>query len=157
MPQVVQFERDAPKFYRVIGCEDMVDNPVYMKRPNFNRREVCEPVIRRFEEIFAQKDSEEWLALFAAQDLCCERLATYEECLEDEVSLANDYVYNMKYDNGKEARLVRSSVRSERMGLPEYRQGPMQGEHTVAIMEELGYSPDQIRSMLEQNIVKQHE
>ena len=49
MPQVVQFERDAPKFYRVIGCEDMLENPVYMKRPNFNKKEVCEPVIKRFE------------------------------------------------------------------------------------------------------------
>ncbi|MCI8659610.1 MAG: CoA transferase [Lachnospiraceae bacterium] len=157
MPQVVQFERDAPKFYRVIGCEDMLENPVYMKRPNFNKKEVCEPVIKRFEAVFAGKTSDEWLELFAGEDLCCERLATYEECLEDEMSQANDYVYSMKYDNGKEVKLIRSSVRSERMGLPRYERGPMQGEHTISIMKDLGYNDETIKRLLRDGVVKQHD
>lgn len=156
MPQVVQFERDAPKFYRVMGCQDMIDDPVYMSRPSFNKKEICAPVIERFERIFAEKDSDEWLALFAEQDLCCERLAAYEECLEDEMSRANDYVYDMGYSGGRSARLVRSCVRSEEMGLPEYLPGPMLGQHTVEVMEELGYDRAAIDRLLEQNIVKQH-
>ena len=59
----------------------------------------------------------------------------------------NDYVYPMKYANGREVKLIRSSVRSERMGLPKYQRGPMQGEHTISIMEDLGYNEETIKTL----------
>lgn len=157
MPQVVQFNRDAPIFYQLLGVPEMAENPVYMSRPNFNKEEVCAPVIKRFEKIFATKTSKEWEALFNEKDLCCEILATYEETLEDRQAVENNYVYNMKYENGREVKLIRNSVCSDNVGLPECNPGPMLGEHTVAIMKDLGYSDEAIGSMLEQGIVKQHK
>lgn len=157
MPQVVQFNRDAPIFYRLLGVPEMAENPVYMSRPNFNKEEICAPVVKQFEKIFATKTSKEWEALFNEKDLCCEILATYEETLEDRQAVENDFTYNMKYKNGREVRLIRDAICSDNVGLPEYNPGPMLGEHTVAIMKDLGYSDEAIGSMLEQGIVKQHE
>jgi crotonobetainyl-CoA:carnitine CoA-transferase CaiB-like acyl-CoA transferase len=157
MPQVVTFNRDAPIFYRLIGVPEMAKDPVYMSRPNFNKEEVCAPVIKRFEQIFATKTSREWEALFNEKDLCCEILATYEEVLEDRQAIENDYVYVMKYKNGKEVKLIRDSICSDNVGLPEYNPGPMHGEHTVSIMKDLGYGEEAINSMLERGVVKQHE
>lgn len=157
MPQVVQFLKDAPAFYRLIGVPEMAEDPVYMKRANFNEEEICAPVIKRFEEIFATKTSKEWEALFNEQDLCCEILATYEETLADRQAVENDYIYNMKYKNGREVKLIRNPICSDNIGLPEYSQSPMLGEHTVSIMKDLGYSADTIHSMLEKGVVKQHK
>ena len=54
--------------------------------------------------------------MFSAEGLCCEILARYEDVLTDPQAIANDFVYKMKYDNGQEATLVRTCLRSERMG-----------------------------------------
>ena len=73
--------------------------------------------------------------MFSAEGLCCEILARYEDVLTDPQAIANDFVYKMKYDNGQEATLVRTCLRSERMGTPEFNRGPMLGEHTVSILK----------------------
>ncbi len=157
MPQIVNFARDAAKFFCLLGADDMVGDPRYASRANFNKTEICKPVMDRFEKIFATKTAEEWNRIFSDAGLCCEILYRYDDILNDPQAIVNDFIYKMKYDNGQEATLVRSCLRSDRMGLPEFKRGPMLGEHTVSIMKDLGYSDDEIRAMLAEGAVKQHD
>jgi cinnamoyl-CoA:phenyllactate CoA-transferase len=157
MPQVVDFYRDSPRFYKVIGAEDMMENPLYKDRNDFNKVEICGPVVARFEKIFATKTAKEWEALFIANDLSCEILATYEDTLVDEQAIVNNYVYNMKYKNGREIKLIRPPLYSDNLGLPEYNPAPMLGENTVEILKGLGYSDEEIKKLLEAKVVKQHD
>ena len=157
MPQVVNFNRDAPVYFKLMGCEDMIGDPRYAARANFNKVEIAKPVIDRFEKIFATKTAEEWRDIFNAANLSCEILYRYDDILTDPQAIANDFIYTMQYPNGKEAKLVRSCLRSENMGLPEFNQGPMLGEHTVSIMKNLGYSQEEIDKLLAEGAVKQHD
>ena len=95
--------------------------------------------------------------ILSAEGLCCEILARYEDVLTDPQAIANDFVYKMKYDNGQEATLVRTCLRSERMGTPEFNRGPMLGEHTVSILKEAGYSDEEIEKYLSEGIIRQHD
>ena len=79
------------------------------------------------------------------------------DVLTDPQAIANDFVYKMKYDNGQEATLVRTCLRSERMGTPEFNRGPMLGEHTVSILKEAGYSDEEIEKYLSEGIIRQHD
>jgi crotonobetainyl-CoA:carnitine CoA-transferase CaiB-like acyl-CoA transferase len=157
MPQVVDFSRDVPKYYKLIGVEDMCENPVYLTRANFNKEEINAPVMKRFDEIYASKTSKEWDALFKEADLCSEILYTYEETLEDEQALLNDYVYEMKYDNGKTVKLIRPSIYSKNLGTPPYERGPMLGEQSVELLKSHGYSQADIEALLASGVVKQHD
>lgn len=157
MPQIVNFARDHEMFYRLMGCDDMVDDPRYQSRPNFNKTEICQPVMERFEKIFATKTAEEWFKIFDGNGLCCEILYGYGDILNDPQAIANDYVYDMKYKNGHETKLVRSSLRSERMGVAEFNPGPMLGEHTTQIMADLGYTQEEIDKMIADKVVLQHD
>ena len=129
----------------------------YATRAQFNDVNICRPVIERFEKIFATKTAKEWYDMFSAEGLCCEILARYEDVLTDPQAIANDFVYKMKYDNGQEATLVRTCLRSERMGTPEFNRGPMLGEHTVSILKEAGYSDEEIEKYLSEGIIRQHD
>lgn len=157
MPQIVNFNRDAPAYYKLLGCEDMIDDPRYAARANFNKPEIVQPVMERFEKIYATRTAQEWHDLFVAQNMSCEILATYNDILEDEQALANDFIYTMEYPNGKNAKLVRTPLRSENLGLPEFNRGPMLGEHTVAILKELGYPQEQIDRLLSDGAIFQHD
>ena len=153
----VVFNRDTPIFYHLLGADDMIGDPRYATRAQFNDVNICRPVIERFEKIFATKTAKEWYDMFSAEGLCCEILARYEDVLTDPQAIANDFVYKMKYDNGQEATLVRTCLRSERMGTPEFNRGPMLGEHTVSILKEAGYSDEEIEKYLSEGIIRQHD
>ena len=55
---------------------------------------------------------------------------------------------------GTERTLVRTPVKFRVAGLPEYRKGPRIGEHTEEVLEELGYSREEIDSMESKNECK---
>jgi crotonobetainyl-CoA:carnitine CoA-transferase CaiB-like acyl-CoA transferase len=38
-------------------------------------------------------------------------------------------------------------MRSERMGVPTWKRGPMLGEHTEEVLKEYGYTEEQIKAM----------
>lgn len=156
MPQIVNFDRDAALYFKILGAEDMIGDPRYAARSNFNRVEISKPVMERFEQLFATKTAREWQQIFSEADLSCEILYGYDDILTDPQAIVNDFVYKMEYPNGKSSMLVRSCLRSQEMGLPEFRPGPMLGEHSVEILKELGYKEEEIQSLLDSGTVKQH-
>jgi len=156
MPQVVNFARDVPTYFKLLGVEDMLGDPRYATRAQFNDVEINKPVMERFEKIYATKTAEEWKNLFNEVDLPCELLYSYDDILTDPQALANDFVYKMEYPNGKSAMLVRSCLRSDETGLPPFERGPMLGEHTDSILKELGYTGEQIQAMLASGVARQH-
>lgn len=156
LPNCVDFKKDSQTLFKVMGFSDLVNNPVYMDRAKFNEPAEMQMLCRRMEETFAQKDSAEWKEIYEQNGLCYEILAGYDDVLTDEQAIANDYIYKMHYENGKDAWLVRTCLRSERMGMPEFNRGPMLGENTLEILRELGYSDDKATDLAASGVAYQH-
>lgn len=92
----------------------------------------------------ALKTINEWREIFTANDIPFSVAQRWEEVLEDKQAWAIDTFYRMQYANGSEKALVRPPISFLESGLPDYQRGPLLGEDTPAILQELGYSADEI-------------
>ena len=106
-------------------------------------------MIRLFEERFAKQPSDYWKKQFEDNDLCFEIAQTFNDTLTDPTAWENDYLFRLKHPNGTESTVVRPSMRSENMGLPEYNRGPMLGEHSQEVLKALGYQEEEIKKLAE--------
>jgi Predicted acyl-CoA transferases/carnitine dehydratase len=151
---VVNFPKDYPNFLRLMEHEELLDDPRYNNRPNMNKPEIAEHLIRLFEKSFIKQPSTYWKEQFEANDLCYELAQSFHDTLSDDTAWENDYLYKLKHPNGTESIVVRPSLRSENLGLPEYGRGPMLGEHSGDVLRSLGYSDAAIQKLAGENATK---
>ncbi|OUN24280.1 CoA transferase [Pseudoflavonifractor sp. An85] len=107
-------------------------------------------------ERIAQQSLGEWCKILTDADIPYAVTQTWEELLEDPQAWANDCYYKMKYPTGQERTLVRPPVHMRETPLPEYKRGPYVGEQTWELLPSLGYTREQIESMLKSGAVEQH-
>lgn len=153
---VVNFPKDYPNFLRLMGHTELLDDPLYNNRPSMNNPEVAEHLIRLFSESFKQHPASYWKEQFEANDLCYEIAQSFRETLDDETAWKNNYLFKMKHENGTESTLIRPSLRSENLGMPDYNRAPKLGENSVEILKEEGYSDEEIQKLLESGGTKQY-
>ena len=101
-----------------------------------------------------KKNIDEWSALLEEADLPFEKLQTVNDILECEQAWANNYLFKTKYSNGNEGILVDTPVRFETMGIKEYMPAPKLGEHSEQILENIGYTADQISELKNSGVIK---
>ena len=124
-----------------------MDDPRYFPQANLqaNLHEFYQLLV----DTVAQKDLAEWCRIFKEADIPYAVAQTWDELLEDPQAWAADCFYKMDYPTGATRTLVRPPVLFQDTPLPESPRGPYQGEQTEEILTELGYSQEQIQTMLE--------
>ncbi len=137
------------KFTSALGLDDMVEDERYYPVQNLLENALGTSVYDRIMARFNEKTYEEWAKVLTEADIPFALAKTWEELLEDEQAWANDCFYKMSYPKG-ERILVKHPVKYQEMGPTPYERGPLIGEHGVEILQELGYSDEQIKEMLEQ-------
>lgn len=135
------------RFVTALGRPDLVDDPRYFPQANLqaNLHEFYQLLV----DTVAQKDLAEWCRIFKEADIPYAVAQTWDELLEDPQAWASDCFYKMDYPTGATRTLVRPPVLFQDTPLPESPRGPYQGEQTEEILTELGYSQEQIQTMLE--------
>ena len=103
--------------------------------------------MKRFEEIYKTNTADEWCRILTDADIVNDRLAHYKDMETSEQAWANEYIHEVTCPNGKKSILVRPAMRSEKMGIPQWKRGPMLGEHTEEVLREYGYTDEQIEEM----------
>ena len=72
----------------------------------------------------------------------------------DETARLNDFVQPVSYPSGKTAYMPTSPMQFREMGTPPLKTTVGIGSETFEILQELGYSGEEIANMQEENIVK---
>ena len=136
------------KFITAIGREDLVDNESYFPIQHLQANKLGTELYDIVMDAFGKKNVSEWKEILTKADIPFSVAQSWTEILEDEQAWANNCFYKMKYDNGNERTLVHLPVKFKEMGTPEYNKGPLIGEHGVEILEELGYSEEEVKELI---------
>jgi len=154
MLSIIEHERYWGPFCEALGRKDLVSDARFATREQMMLNKAA--LIETLEAIFLEKDSTEWLPILQKADIVHDKLRHIKDVVKDEQAWANNYLYNFTFPNGEQAILPATPIQSVEIGdLPRER-GPFLGEHTKEIMEELGYSTEQIEQLKTNKSIKIH-
>ncbi|NUU21821.1 MAG: CoA transferase, partial [Streptomycetaceae bacterium] len=144
--QLVFLESDRywPDFCRLIGRDDLVADPRFADhRARGENREAC---VTELEGEFARRTFDEWKDLLSRIDAPWAPVQAVEELLDDPQVLANDYLGDVHLEDGRAYRLPTVPVQFDERA-PELRRAPEHGEHTEAVLMELGCTWERIAEL----------
>ncbi|MDO4268848.1 MAG: CaiB/BaiF CoA-transferase family protein [Eubacteriales bacterium] len=144
-----QYDRYYKAFMTALGREDIAESDKYFPILKCQEAGLTSEVYDIVMEAFGKRTVEEWKIALKEADIPYSLCQNWMEIRNDKQAEANDCFYDMTYSNGNTRRLVRMPVKFAEMGVPDYKPGPLIGEHGVQVMKEMGYSDEEIAKMLE--------
>ena len=144
------FDMFYPRFMPLIGRADLVGNPRYTM-DNITENQLHGEFIAILAEALAQKTAAEWDTILTEADIPHSIAQNWEEVLADPQANAADVFYEMDYPTGARRKLVRQPV-FVGSDLPEYRMGPLLGEHSEEVLRGLGYSEEELARFHEEGV-----
>jgi crotonobetainyl-CoA:carnitine CoA-transferase CaiB-like acyl-CoA transferase len=144
--QLVFLEGDrywAP-FCSLVGREDLAADPRYADLGT--RRQHSAECVADLDTLFAERTFEEWKALLSQLDAPWAPVQAVTELVDDPQVVANGYVGDVALEDGTTYRLPNVPVQFDGEPATQTR-APEHGEHTEAILSEIGYDWDAIIAM----------
>jgi len=138
-------------------CTEVVERPDWLQDPRFadlpSRLKNVELLQDEIEAVFKSQPTAHWWAKLDAAGVPGGPVYTYEQCLEDPHVVAREMVVEM--DHPKIGRMkamghpVKSSGELTKIRLP----APLLGQHTSAILEEIGFATGEVNAMFQGGVV----
>ncbi|MER5181518.1 CoA transferase [Streptomyces sp. NPDC002896] len=150
--QLVFLESDRywADFCRLIGRDDLIGDSRFADlRARGDNREAC---VAELEAEFARRTFDEWKDLLSRIDAPWAPLQAVEELLSDPQVLANDYVGDVELEDGSSYRLPTVPVQFDERP-PALRRAPEHGEHTEAVLLELGFTWERIAELKDAGVI----
>ena len=128
----------------LLGKPEWDDEPRYQGMGRWTNRD---EYYTKAKEIFETKPSTYWLQRAKELDIPMVRMGHYKDLHTDEQAWANGYLENMTHPNGEVTVMPRSPIEMDSVGeLTSYPAGLI-GADTAEVLQELGYTQDQIEAM----------
>ncbi|KUI44151.1 formyl-CoA transferase [Mycobacterium sp. IS-1590] len=146
----LQGDRYWKDFCRAVGRPDLSDDPRFSDLAA--RRVNAAACIAELDALFGERTLEEWKAVLAPLDAPWSPIQTIGEVIDDPQVAANSYVGDVVIDDDVAYRLPTVPVQFDEQP-PKLRRAPEHGEHTEAVLLELGYDWDRITGLAEAGVI----
>ena len=140
-----------PGFCKAIGMPELENDPRFANYGDMlaNREELYAIL----DETFVKKPTEEWMERLTAADCICAPVASYQDLVNDPQVRANDYIIEVDHPTRGRMPVVGAPWRFSETPVEIAATAPELGQHTEEILQELGYSWEQIGALREQDVL----
>ena len=153
---VVDTQRDWPKVCRAIGRSDLIDDPRYATLGERLKDGRMGELVRLCDGIFATQPMRYWQRTLEEADVPYSVVANFDDVIADRQMAANGVFVEIDDPVLGRVRTVDTPMRIE--GQPKVARGPAPrlGEHTRAILAEIGLDEREIDSLAQRRVVADH-
>ena len=127
---------------RALGHPEWLDDPRF--RTPAGRVKHADARLELTAEVLKTRTSAEWLARLEAEDVPCAPVLSRAEVIADAQVAANELIVESDHPQAGRMRQPRPAARFERTPAEIRSPAPLLGEHTDAVLAELGISPEQL-------------
>ena len=130
---------------RALGHPEWLDDPRFQTPAG--RVKHADARLELTAEVLKTRTSAEWLARLEAEDVPCAPVLSREEVIADAQVAANELIVESDHPQAGRMRQPRPAARFERTPAEIRSPAPLLGEHTDAVLTELGISPEQLAAL----------
>lgn len=138
---MLQGQRYWPGFCQAIGRPDLITDERYAT--DMARVQNINAVIQEIDDVFATKTLAEWKVILRTQEGQWDVVQKVGELPKDEAALANKFVQDVDYGDGRVLTMVSTPVQFDRQVLPAG-PAPELGVHNDEVLAEMGFNEDEI-------------
>jgi len=136
----------------VLGHPELVDDPRFNTEPK--RFENSTELVAIFNKAFITKPRDEWLRLFAENNLIICAVNTVTEAINDPQMMENDYIVDFEHPNLGHMRIPGFPIHFSEAEVGRNMLAPKLGEHTESVLKEIGgYSDKEIACFREDKVI----
>ncbi|MEM4036131.1 MAG: CoA transferase [Fervidicoccaceae archaeon] len=139
-------------FCKALGRQDLLENPRFKTNELrvTNRRELVEEI----EEIFSRMTTSEVVELLERAGVPCGPVKKISEVLSDPQVLHRGMVTKMRHPVYGEVPALGVPLKSSVTGFEIRRAPPLKGEHTREVLREVGFTDEEIESLIAMGVVE---
>lgn len=146
-----QLSVSLPKMFRMIGREDLVDDPRFMDRDT--RAANADELYYIFKDAYASKTAAEWILLAKEFDLPLVLMNHFSDVTSDPQAWENGYLEYMQCPNGETVVMPSIPLVMDSLGTVTTKPAAQVGTHTAEVLTKMGYSEEQIAALQESGAV----
>ncbi|WP_254761901.1 CaiB/BaiF CoA transferase family protein [Natrinema marinum] len=140
-----------PDLCRALDREEWIDDERFATFTD--RTEHRDELDSRLDAIFAERTTEEWVEHLDEYDVPCTPVNDVEDVVNDPHIEAHDMIAEMDHPEHGTVKAPANPVNFSSLETTHERAPPDLGEHSVEILGDLGYSPEEIAALESENVI----
>lgn len=140
-----------PEFCRATGKEELIDDPRFADEQS--RTDNCTELIAIFDQVFAEKDRDEWMEIFLERGLMFCSVQKGNEIASDPQALANGYMVPFDHPTLGQITIPGYPIRFSACRAGTHAPAPTMGQDTDEILAAAGYTREEIEALRGSKVV----
>jgi crotonobetainyl-CoA:carnitine CoA-transferase CaiB-like acyl-CoA transferase len=147
----LQPDRYWPNVCKAMGIEELEHDPKFSTIEA--RHDNAKELVSILDKKFAAKTRDEWMKIFKKENVIHTPVQSASEVFEDPQALANEYIVRVEHPVWGKIRMLGFPWTFHETPASVKREAPELGQHTEEILQELGYTWDDIAKLKDEKII----